>query len=325
MKLLGALVVPFVLRSLVALQSFTAALAPDSATGQTIQPPYDAVYTLADLGEVPRLPSPYGGLTFLPGNSNLIVIGGSANTSDGAFYSIGVVRNALGQITAFSGTAAFFSDGQFNDGGAVFGPGDVLFYTRFPTNEVGQVKPGSILTDKIINLTDLGVNESVGALNFVPEGLPGAGQLKIVSYPTGDWYATSYATDGTGTYDLISATLTTAIPGFEAFVYVPVSSPILPDDSMIVAEYGHDVVSIYQFDANGNPNPASRSVFIDAFPGVLGAVTDPLTGDVLFSVFRRSDRVIVVRGFAPIDTVDRNAPVMITPRDGRPRVLQPRD
>ena len=158
------------------------------ASGQTIQPPYDAVYTLTDLGLVPGLPTPYGALDFLPGDPNVIVIGGSANNDAGAFYSIGVVRNAQGQITGFSGTAAFFSDGQFNDGGVVFGPEDVLFYTRFPENQVGQVEPGSAITDRIINLTPLGVSGSVGALNFVPAEFPGAGQLKIVAYLTGDWY-----------------------------------------------------------------------------------------------------------------------------------------
>jgi len=138
------------------------------AGGQTIQPPYDAVYTLTDLGTVPSLPTPYGGLDFLPGNPNVIVIGGAANAASGALYSIGVVRNAQSHITGFSGTATFFSDGKFNDGGVVFGPGGVLFYTRFPNNEVGQVKPGSVITDKIIGLTALAVGSSVGALNFVP-------------------------------------------------------------------------------------------------------------------------------------------------------------
>jgi hypothetical protein len=171
-----------------------------SAGGQTIQPPYDAAYTLTDLGPVPRLPGPYGGLAFLPGNPNEIVIGGSANTINGAFYSIGVVRNAQGQITGFSGTAAHFSEGRFNDAGVAFGPESILFYTRSPQDQVGQVKPGSVITDRIIDLTHLGVSGSVGGLTFVPEG-------------------------------------------------------------------GNDVVSIYQFDANGDPSPATRSLFISGYPG----------------------------------------------------------
>ena len=103
---------------------------------------------------------------------------------------------------------------------------------------------------------------------------------------------------------------------------------------MLVSEYGNDVVSIYQFDANGNPNPATRSLFIDGFPGVLGAVIDPLTGDCLFSTYRPPNRVVVVRGFSPPGpcvadptqcSVDRLAPVLATPREGEPLVLPPRD
>ena len=101
------------------------AVAP--ASGQTIQPPYDTLYSLTNLGSVPGLPTRYGGLTFLTGNPNVVVIGGAANVVGGALYSIGVVRNAQSHITGFTGTAALFSEGQFNDGGVIFGPSNVLF------------------------------------------------------------------------------------------------------------------------------------------------------------------------------------------------------
>ena len=270
-----------------------------SAHGQTIQPPYDGVYTLTDLGAVPGLPTPYGGLDFLPGDPNTIIIGGAANAAGGALYSIGVVRNGSNQIIGLSGSATLFSEGQFNDGGVVFGPGGVLFYTRFPNNEVGEIKPGSTINDKIVDLTPLGVSSSVGALNFVPPGFPGAGQLKIVSYDTDEWYTAAYSADGSGTYNITSAVLNTTIQGGpEGFIYVPVGSPIFPPNSMIVSEYAADVVSTYQFDANGNPIPASRALFVNGLTGAEGAVIDPVTGDFLFSTFGSTNHVIVVRGFA---------------------------
>ena len=43
------------------------------AGAQVIQPPYDSVYTLTDLGTIANLPTPYGGLDFLSGNPNVIV------------------------------------------------------------------------------------------------------------------------------------------------------------------------------------------------------------------------------------------------------------
>lgn len=194
------------------------------AGAQTIQPPYNASYTLSDIGSVPGLPAPYGGLAFLPSNPNVIVIGGAANTAQGALYSIGVVRGAQNHITGFTGTAALYSEGQFNDGGVVFGPGGVLFYTRYAVNEIGQVEPGSAVNDKIIDLDPLGVASSVGALNFVPAGFPGAGQMKIVSYDAGTWYTAAFSPDGTGTFNITSATLNTTISGGpEGFSYVPIA------------------------------------------------------------------------------------------------------
>jgi len=274
------------------------------ASAQAIEPPYDAVYTLTDLGAVPGLPTPYGGLTFLPSNSNVIVIGGAANVVGGALYSIGIVRGAGNHITGFTGTVALHSEGQFNDGGVVFGPGGVLFYTRYPVNEIGEVKPGSAVNDKIVDLTALGISSSVGALNFVPGGFPGAGQLKIVSYDTGDWYTASYTSDGTGTFNITSPVLNTTIDvGPEGFVYVPPGSPIFPSGtSLLVSEYGNDVVATYQVDAGGNPTPASRALFVSGLTGAEGAVIDPVTGDFLFSTFGATNHVIVVRGFAVPNT-----------------------
>jgi hypothetical protein len=266
---------------------------------QTIQPPYNASYTYTDLGAVPGLPTPYGGLTFLPSNSNTIVIGGSANNSAGALYTIGVVRGAGNHITGLTGSATLFSAGEFNDGGVVFGPGGVLFYTRYPVNEIGQIEPGSTVNDKIIDLDTLGFSSSVGALNFVPAGLPAAGQLKIAIYPGGNWYTASYAPDGTGTYNITAPVLNTTITGGpEGFVYVPAGSPVFPASSMLISEYGANVVSTYQFDASGNPIPATRVVFISGLTGAEGAVIDPVTGDFLFSTFGAANHVIVVQGFA---------------------------
>jgi hypothetical protein len=266
---------------------------------QTIQAPYNASYTLANLGSVPSLPAPYGGLTFLPSNTNVIVIGGAANSASGALYSIGVVRDGSNHITGFTGTAAPYSAGEFNDGGVVFGPGGVLFYTRYPVNEVGQIEPGSVVNDRIIDLDPLGFSSSTGALNFVPAGLPAAGQLKIVIFNTGNWYTATYTPDGAGTYNITAPVLNTTVPGGpEGFVYVPPGSAVFPASSMLVSEYSAGAVTTYQFDAGGNPIPASRAVFISGLTGAEGAVIDPVTGDFLFSTFGGGNQVIVVRGFA---------------------------
>lgn len=279
---------------------------------QTVQPPFDADYTLHDLGPVPELPLPYGGLTFLPGDPNTLLIGGGANYSYGEIYSVGVVRDASSHVTGFSGTATFFCDGAYNDGGLDWGPGNVLFYTRYPVNEIGQVRWSSTTTDKIVNLGSIGVTQTPGALAFVPAGHPGAGQLKMCSWPGGDWYDLSFSSDGTGTFDITSATYRVTIPGGpEGFVYPPTGSPDFPLPSMLVSDYSSNRVSAYEIDSIGNPIVSSRVDFITGLDGAEGALIDPLTGDFLFSTWGTgTDRVFAVRGFAAPEPIEVAIPTL---------------
>ncbi|MEX1253194.1 MAG: hypothetical protein WEE64_02520 [Dehalococcoidia bacterium] len=268
-----------------------------------IEPPYDVNYSLSDLGSVPGVPFSYGGLTFLAGDPNTLLIGGEANDATGDIYSIGVTRDGDGHVTGFTGTATLFSDGAFIDGGLAYGPGGVLFYTRYDTNEIGQIEPGSNTTDRVVDLTPLGITSSVGTLAFVPAGHPNPGQLKIASYDGDTWYSAAIAPDGTGTYDITSATLQETFssgPGPEGIVYVPPGSPDFPAQSMLISEYSSDAVGVYQYDANGDPIDSTRADFIANLSGAEGAVIDPITGDFLFSTFGTDeDTVIVVEGFVP--------------------------
>ena len=61
------------------------------------------------------------------------------------------------------------------DGGFVYGPGNVLFYTSYEDNSIGQGKPGQTNVAKPADLNDFGVDNSVGGLGIVPPSLPGAG------------------------------------------------------------------------------------------------------------------------------------------------------
>ena len=267
----------------------------------TMAPAFAGSYTISSLGSVPDVPPLYGGIQFAAGDPNTLIIGGFSNTALGAFYSVGLVRDASNHITGFSGAATLFAEGAFNDGGLEYGPGGVLFYTRFPTNELGQIEPGSATTDRVIDLTALGVGSSVGALGFVPAGQPGAGQLKIVSYDTGEWYSVVLSPDASGTYDVVSVTLevdlgyATADP--EGFVYVPFGSPVFVTPSILMSEYLSGNVGTWQVDSNGDPILGTRADFIFGLEGAEGALIDPLTGDFLFSTFGGGDQVFVVQGF----------------------------
>lgn len=271
------------------------------AAGQTVQVPFDKAYSLTDLGSAPGVPTRYGGLTFHAGDANTLLLGGAANSNAGALYAIGVSRDAGHHITGFSSTATQFAAAAYNDGGVVYGPANVLFLARYPRNEIGETKPNSTMTDKIVPLTPLMVTASPGGLNFVAPGFPGAGTLKIATWPGGKWYTLQLAADATGTYDITAATLgTTTAGGPEGFVYVSPGSPLFTDfKSILVAEYTAGEIATYQLDSNGDPMPETRVSFITGLTGAEGAVTDPVTGDFLFSAFGDTDHVIAVRGFAP--------------------------
>ena len=239
----------------------------------------------------------------------------AANAETGALYSIGVVRGTGNHITGFTGSAAVYSEGQYNDGGVVFGPSGVLFYTRHPLNQIGQIEAGSAVNDKIVDLTPLGVASSVGALNIVPAGFPGAGQMKVASYNTSKWYTVTLSADGTGTFNIDTATENATIQGGpEGFVYVPPGSPLFTDyTNVLVSEYQNAGITTYQIDAGGNPVPASRAVFITGLAQPEGAATDPVTGDFLVSTFAAGHQVIVVKGFAPPATATPTATLTSTP------------
>lgn len=265
----------------------------------TLAAPFDTTYSLIDLGSAPGVPTNYGGLTLLAGDPDTLLLGGAANGGSGAIYSIGVTRDAMGHITGFSGPATFFASAPNIDGGLAYGPGGVLFYTGYSNNILGQIKPGSVAPDKIIDLNPLGIASSVGTLQFVPPGQPGAGGFKMASYNGGQFYDVTLTPDGGGTFD-ITEVIQTASPGGgpEGIIYVPLGSPLFPAPSMLISEYSLGRVSAYLNDGDGNPVVGSRVDFITDLFGAEGAFVDPLTGDFLFSTFGAGNEVFVVRGFA---------------------------
>jgi hypothetical protein len=274
-----------------------------SASAQTIAPAFSSSYSFVDLGAVTGVPTNYGGLTLKFDDPNTLLIGGSANNPAGKLYSIGVVRNVQQHITGFTGTAALFADAANNDGGVSYGPGNVLFLARYPNNELGQTKPGSAITDKVIALTALGVPGSVGGVTIVPAGQPGAGQIKFASYSGGQWTSAALVADGTGTYNLtniVAHPASTVVGGPEGFIYVPTGSPLFATSSILLAAYAQGRIDAYQVDANGDPLPATRQDFITGLSGAEGAFIDPLTGDFLFSTYGGGNHVIAVRGFAAL-------------------------
>ncbi len=108
-------------------------LASALAEGQTVAPPFDAVYSIIDLGPATGVPNNYGGLAIKNTDFNKLLIGGSANTINGALYEIGLIRDVDGHITSFAPAGAVrVMDAAYNDGGIDYGPGSVLFLRAGP-------------------------------------------------------------------------------------------------------------------------------------------------------------------------------------------------
>lgn len=286
---------------LILLASVAVAALAGTARSQTIDPFYSANYSFIDLGGPAGVPGPLGGLTLKAGDPNTLLIGGDANNANGAIYEIGVTRDADNHIVGFSGTATQFATAPNIDGGLAYGPGGVLFFTTWSDNMLGQILPGSVAPDKMIDLTPLGIDSSVGALAFVPSYAPGAGGVKIASFNGSTFYDVTLSPDGAGTYDITGVGSPIFIGGGpEGIIYVPPGSPNFASPSMLVAEWSTGRIVSYEVDANGDPIVATQRLFMTDLSGAEGAFIDPLTGDFLFSTFGGGDRVIVVRGFTPV-------------------------
>jgi hypothetical protein len=261
--------------------------------GQTIAPPYSSSYTLVTLGNLPAVPSPYGGLTFL--NPSTLLLGGDSEGTNGAIYSIPVIRNSSGHITGF-GTPKLYASAPDIDGGLAFGPGGVLFATAYPANNLLEFKPGSTSPDLTIALGPFGVTSSVGTLQFVPPGMPGTSDFKIVSYNSVVWNNGTLAPNSNGTYDLtaVTPTVNSQFTSTEGITYVPLGSAQFNSPSVLVSVFGQSAVFAYTLDSDGNPT-GTGSEFM-SLPNAMGATYDPLTGDALFSTFYGAE-VYEVQGF----------------------------
>lgn len=273
---------------------------------------FAADYNIVHLGAVNSLPTPYGGIAFKHDDPNTLLIGGSANYFNGAVYSVGLSRDEDGYINGFTTPATLFAPAAFIDGGLTYGPGNVLFFTSFPTHEIGQLRPGDT-SPLYTPLVSTGIASSVGSLMFVPAGFPGAGRLKVLSYNASSAYDLPYSLGGDGYFSFGTASLVgSGFSGPEGMVYVSADNDGFDEPSVLVSAYLAGEVHAYAVDHEGNPITESHRVFITGLTGAQGAVIDPLTGDFLFSTFGGGDQIIRVTGFVPIPEPALSALLLIS-------------
>lgn len=281
-----------------------------------ITAPFSSYYSLVDLGQIPELPIAYGGLTFKPNDPNTIMIGGLASLPNSGIYSVQVTRDSKKHITGFGAASLVAKSPGIGkggiDAGLTYSPkGDVLLYTTYEDNTIGQIKSGSTGPDQKIDLNTLNIIPSTGALAFVPKHFPGSKRLKITSYTANLFYDTTISRDGSGTYKIATPSKSVKLSGgIDSFVYIKAGNRGFAKNSLLITEYDTNKISAYTIDANGNPIPATRKDFLTALsthfpttPSTLGATVDPLTGDVLLSTYFEEvpskGKILAVRGFCP--------------------------
>lgn len=275
---------------------------PCNPVDVALVPPFDGFYDCLELADVPNVPTSFGGVSFAFDDPDLLLVGGAANTVAGELFAIRVTRDEDCHVTGFAeAQAQVYAGAEYNDGGVAYGPGDVLFLARWPVNELGQLLPGSLVTDRVDALAPFGVGvDSVAGLTFVPPTYPGEGQLKLITWAGGEWFTLPITAAGDGTYDPGVAVPGPILPGGpEGIVYVSGANDGFDDVSVLVSEWSAGNVATYLVDAQGDPMVGTRQDFIVGLTGAEGAHIDPTSGDFLFTTFGGGDRLIVISGFVP--------------------------
>jgi hypothetical protein len=176
----------------------------------------------------------------------------------------------------------------------------VLFLAEAVVNMLGELKPGSATTDKVVDMGALGIAATMCGVGFVPMGFPGEGRLKLINWPSpGHWYDAPYTADATGTYDVNSVTpMADLANGAAGFVFIAAGNVDFPNNTVLVSEYDVGTVVAYELTGMSDPDPTTRKVFISGLTGAQGGVLDPVSGDFLFSTYSTAN-IIAVRGFKP--------------------------
>jgi hypothetical protein len=272
-----------------------------AAMGITIAPPFASSYTCVDLGTVASVPSPWGGFAMSVGDTSALLVTGNARTPQGRLYSVPIGRDADCHVAGFLGTSTDIAAAPYNEAGIAFGPAGVLFLAQAVINMMGELKPGSTAPDKTVDMNMFQFPQSMCGVGFVPTGWPGAGELKLINWPSpGYWYNAPLMADGMGTYDVTSIGQGPMLPnGAAGFVFIAAGNPGFTENTVLVSEYDIGAVSAYTLTGtNSDPDPTTRTPFITGLTGAQGGVVDPVSGDFLFSTYSTA-RIIAIRGFKP--------------------------
>lgn len=273
--------------------------------GQFTLPP-GVTFSGSYLGSSLNLPGPLGGIEF-SADGSMLYCGTSANNGSGEIRVMSVIRNPVtNKITGF-GQATVVAPAPGIDGGLQFHPtANTLFYTQFPSHGLGQVVLGGG-PQTAFSLAATGIPGSTGSLEFVPAGLPNAGNLLVASYNGGSIYTVPLMPNGNGTFTPGTATLFAQLPaGSEGMRHIP-SGPFA--GSMAIINYSLGTIALLQIDlATGQPILGSNGLpilapFISGITGPEGLAFDPITNDFFVSQFGGLSEIYQFSGFPALPSI----------------------
>lgn len=316
---------------------FGAALQPLSLDIGALAPRFaSSSYAAFDLGPVPvddgpdaGPVEPIAGCAVARDDPNTLLFVGRSDLASAAIYSVMVRRDACGHIVGLEGPSKLRAPLAQADANLIYAPDGTLLVPLFPSARIAQIGIdfGPVRTDDLKALgvkgpavpsaTGTAAGESPGGIAFVPPHLGAAGELRAVTYPSGNWYhlATTAAIPG---ISIVAATKTLALDnGPGAIAYVPSESPAFAKPSILVTEWfsgpgssytpeknahpvsGDQHVVVYEVDDQGDPIPSTRAPFFAWFERPWGASFDPVSGDLLLIRLNDPDHLVAVHGFAP--------------------------
>lgn len=275
---------------------------PPGDAGVELHPDFAPSYAFWELGPIPGVPDPLGGVVVLQSDRAHLLIAGSSEQPDGGLYRVPVRRDACGHITGWAGPGVRIAQTPFIDANILELPGGSLLYTGWRVWQLSQLRLDAGAPLWTVDLTTRGqTGASAGGLGRVPPWLAAAGGFRIVGWPDGRWHRLELSVDA-GVYD-VSRVVDTGVAlggGPGGFAYVPSGSTGFPRPSIILSEWSANQVSVVEVDGQGNPLPSTRRLLFSVFPRPWGATFEPETGDFLFLTWGRPgqrDSVFVVRGF----------------------------
>ncbi|BAS59966.1 YD repeat protein (plasmid) [Leptolyngbya boryana NIES-2135] len=244
-------------------------------TGITPGEQFANIYTAYDLGVPAGLPYEIAGMTFYRDatgkiDPNTMLVAAAAHSCGGVIFKVKVKRGDGGHIIGFDDdndpstpyVGEFFSYAPYISSGLGYGPDNKLFYST--------------------------AKGPYSGLGFVPVDIPGAGQLKATSQGSGQGFFNLNYANGSFSNPI----QTSLLPSYSsAFVYLPVTAPGFDTGaSILVGNSDGDGFIAYQVDSQGNPILATATPFLSDIDNPLGAVVDPITGDILLSSAGRESK-----------------------------------